>query len=159
MRVFGIIPARLQSSRLPRKLLLSETGQTLLQYTWEQACRAKSLSEVIIATDSPEIATAVKKFGGRVEMTGEQGSHLPTTPGQNDPQRCAHGVTSGSDGSSPEWFRPALAHLTRAGAGRRISDPAAGTLIRGRLGPRGRGVQQQIIVFDALRRRTTPDTH
>jgi 3-deoxy-manno-octulosonate cytidylyltransferase (CMP-KDO synthetase) len=74
MRVFGIIPARLQSSRLPRKLLLSETGQTLLQYTWEQACRAKSLSEVIIATDSPEIATAVKKFGGRVEMTGEHPS-------------------------------------------------------------------------------------
>ncbi|HET6328044.1 MAG TPA: 3-deoxy-manno-octulosonate cytidylyltransferase [Planctomycetaceae bacterium] len=74
MRVFGIIPARLQSSRLPRKLLLAETGQTLLQYTWEQACRAKSLSEVIIATDSPEIATAVKKFGGRVEMTGEHPS-------------------------------------------------------------------------------------
>jgi 3-deoxy-manno-octulosonate cytidylyltransferase (CMP-KDO synthetase) len=74
MRVFGIIPARLQSSRLPRKLLLSETGQTLLQYTWEQACRAKSLSEVIIATDSPEIATAVKEFGGRVEMTGEHPS-------------------------------------------------------------------------------------
>ncbi|HEV7999807.1 MAG TPA: 3-deoxy-manno-octulosonate cytidylyltransferase [Planctomycetaceae bacterium] len=74
MRVFGIIPARLQSSRLPRKLLLAETGQTLLQYTWEQACRAKSLSEVIIATDSPEIATTVKKFGGRVEMTGEHPS-------------------------------------------------------------------------------------
>ncbi len=74
MRVCGIIPARLQSSRLPRKLLLAETGQTLLQYTWEQACRAKSLSEVIVATDSPEIATAVKKFGGRVEMTGEHPS-------------------------------------------------------------------------------------
>jgi len=74
MRVYGIIPARLQSSRLPRKLLLSETGKPLLQYTWEQACRAKSLAEVIVATDSPEIAAAVKRFGGRVEMTGEHPS-------------------------------------------------------------------------------------
>jgi 3-deoxy-manno-octulosonate cytidylyltransferase (CMP-KDO synthetase) len=74
MRVCGIIPARLQSSRLPQKLLLAETGKPLLQYTWEQACRAKSLAEVIIATDSPEIAAAVKDFGGRVEMTGEHPS-------------------------------------------------------------------------------------
>jgi 3-deoxy-manno-octulosonate cytidylyltransferase (CMP-KDO synthetase) len=74
MRVFGIIPARLQSSRLPRKLLLAETGKPLLQYTWEQACRAKSLSDVIVATDSPEIAVAVKRFGGRAEMTGEHPS-------------------------------------------------------------------------------------
>ena len=71
MRVYGIIPARLQSSRLPRKLLLSETGKPLLQYTWEQTCQAKSLAEVIVATDSLEIAAAVKRFGGRVEMTGE----------------------------------------------------------------------------------------
>ncbi|HXY37373.1 MAG TPA: 3-deoxy-manno-octulosonate cytidylyltransferase [Planctomycetaceae bacterium] len=74
MRVFGIIPARLQSSRLPRKLLLADTGKPLLQYTWEQACRAKSLAEVIVATDSPEIAAVVKRFGGRAEMTGEHPS-------------------------------------------------------------------------------------
>ena len=74
MRVYGIIPARLQSSRLPRKLLLAETGKPLLQYTWEQACRAKSLAEVIVATDSEEIARAVERFGGRVEMTGEHPS-------------------------------------------------------------------------------------
>jgi 3-deoxy-manno-octulosonate cytidylyltransferase (CMP-KDO synthetase) len=74
MRVWGIIPARLQASRLPRKLLLAETGQPLLQYTWEQACLAKSLDEVIVATDSPEIAAVVRRFGGRVEMTGEHPS-------------------------------------------------------------------------------------
>ena len=74
MRVYGIIPARLQSSRLPEKLLLAETGKPLLQYTWEQACRAKSLAAVIVATDSEEIARAVRGFGGRVEMTGEHPS-------------------------------------------------------------------------------------
>jgi 3-deoxy-manno-octulosonate cytidylyltransferase (CMP-KDO synthetase) len=74
MRVYGIIPARLQSSRLPRKLLLDETGKPLIQYTWEQACRAESLAEVIVATDSEEIARTVRKFGGRAEMTGEHPS-------------------------------------------------------------------------------------
>jgi len=74
MKVYGIIPARLQSSRLPRKLLLDQTGQPLIQYTWEAARRAKSLADVIVATDSSEIAAAVRRFGGRAEMTGEHPS-------------------------------------------------------------------------------------
>jgi 3-deoxy-manno-octulosonate cytidylyltransferase (CMP-KDO synthetase) len=74
MKVYGIIPARLQSSRLPKKLLLDETGKPLLQYTWEQSCRAKSLAGVIVATDSDEIARAARRFGARVEMTGEHPS-------------------------------------------------------------------------------------
>jgi len=74
MNVVGLIPARLQSSRLPRKLLLDETGKPLLQYTWEAACRAETLDQVIVATDSPEIAEAVTSFGGSVEMTGDHPS-------------------------------------------------------------------------------------
>ena len=74
MAVYGLIPARLQSTRLPRKLLLSETGRPLIQYVWEQTLLAKSLDDVIVATDSPEIAAAVKSFGGRCELTGEHPS-------------------------------------------------------------------------------------
>lgn len=74
MAVYGVIPARLQSTRLPRKLLLSETGRPLIQYVWERARLAKSLSDVLIATDSNEIAAAVRKFGGRCELTGEHPS-------------------------------------------------------------------------------------
>lgn len=74
MRVVGIIPARAASSRLPGKLLLAETGKPLLQYTWEAACRSRSLAEVIVATDSAEILQAVEAFGGRAEMTGEHAS-------------------------------------------------------------------------------------
>lgn len=74
MGAIGLIPARLQSSRLPRKLLLADTGRPLLQYTWEAACQAKSLDEVIIATDSHEIAETVRGFGGSCEMTGEHAS-------------------------------------------------------------------------------------
>ena len=74
MKIIGIIPARLQSTRLPRKLLLNETGQPLLQYVWEAANKTESLDEVIVATDSEEIAECVHKFGGRVEMTGDHPS-------------------------------------------------------------------------------------
>lgn len=74
MRVSGIIPARLHSTRLPRKLLLSETGRPLIQYTWEAASRAATLSEVIIAADDVEIVEVVQRFGGRSEMTGEHPS-------------------------------------------------------------------------------------
>lgn len=74
MQTVGIIPARLESSRLPRKLLLAETGKPLIQYTWEAACRSSRLDAVIVAADSPEIFEAVRSFGGRCELTGEHPS-------------------------------------------------------------------------------------
>lgn len=74
MRAVGIIPARLHSTRLPRKLLLAETGKPLVQHTWEAARQARSLAQVIVATDSLEIAAAAQRFGGRCEMTGEHPS-------------------------------------------------------------------------------------
>src|SRR5690606_15594940 len=74
MKTYGIIPARLHSTRLPRKLLLSDSGKPLLQYAWEAACRAECLDEVIIAADHQEIVDAARAFGARVEMTGEHPS-------------------------------------------------------------------------------------
>jgi 3-deoxy-manno-octulosonate cytidylyltransferase (CMP-KDO synthetase) len=74
MKAAGIIPARLASSRLPRKLLLEVDGRPLIQFAWEAACQARSLAEVIVATDSHEIAAAVRQFGGRAELTGEHAS-------------------------------------------------------------------------------------
>jgi 3-deoxy-manno-octulosonate cytidylyltransferase (CMP-KDO synthetase) len=74
MNVYGIIPARLQSTRLPRKLLLDETGRPLIEYTWRAACRATSLKRVLIAADSDEIARVVTAFGGQCELTGDHPS-------------------------------------------------------------------------------------
>lgn len=74
MHVVGLIPARLQSSRLPEKLLLAETGKPLIQYVWEAARRSVALDEVIVATDSREIRDTVEGFGGRCEMTGAHAS-------------------------------------------------------------------------------------
>ena len=74
MKVVGIIPARLQSSRLPEKLLLHETGRPLLQYVWEVAAATSALDGVIIATDSEQIFDVVQSFGGHAEMTKDHPS-------------------------------------------------------------------------------------
>ncbi|MCA9143208.1 MAG: 3-deoxy-manno-octulosonate cytidylyltransferase, partial [Planctomycetales bacterium] len=69
MNSYIIIPARLESTRLPRKLLLCETGKTLIQHTYEAACRAKLPRGVRVAADHEEIAAVVRTFNGHVEMT------------------------------------------------------------------------------------------
>ena len=74
LNVYGIIPARLHSTRLPRKLLLAETGRPLIEYTWRAARLAESLKQVIVAADSDEFVAVVSAFGGRCELTGEHPS-------------------------------------------------------------------------------------
>ncbi len=69
MNAVGIIPARYQSTRLPGKLLLCETGRPLIQHVWERAAGAPSLDQVIIATDDERIRDAAAGFGAEVRMT------------------------------------------------------------------------------------------
>jgi 3-deoxy-manno-octulosonate cytidylyltransferase (CMP-KDO synthetase) len=64
-----VIPARLHSTRLPRKLLLDATGKTVLQHTYEAAARATKPTRICVAADGEEIAAAVRAFGGNVVLT------------------------------------------------------------------------------------------
>jgi len=66
---FIVIPARLASTRLERKLLLRETGKSLIQHTYEAARGAKRPSGLCVAADHTEIFDEVRSFGGRAEMT------------------------------------------------------------------------------------------
>ena len=68
-KVLGVIPARLASTRLKRKLLLTINGLPLITYTMKQVQKAKLLDAVIVATDSKEIARAVESYGGKAVMT------------------------------------------------------------------------------------------
>ena len=68
MKIVGIVPARYASTRFPGKALALIAGKPLIQHVVEQCQKAKSLSEVIVATDDSRIAEVVKKFC-RVEMT------------------------------------------------------------------------------------------
>lgn len=68
-KVIAVIPARWGSSRFPGKPLASIKGKPMVQWVFEQASKAKSVSEVIVATDDERILEAVKKFGGIAVMT------------------------------------------------------------------------------------------
>jgi len=71
MNILGIIPARYASSRFPGKPLAIINGKSMIQRVYEQACKAKILSEVIIATDSEAIANHIKTFNGKYIITSE----------------------------------------------------------------------------------------
>jgi 3-deoxy-manno-octulosonate cytidylyltransferase (CMP-KDO synthetase) len=67
-RVVGIIPARFASTRFPGKPLARIAGKPLIQHVVEQCEKAKSLSEIIVATDDTRIWEVAQNFC-RVEMT------------------------------------------------------------------------------------------
>ncbi len=69
LRSFIVIPARLESTRLPRKLLLRETGKSVLQHTYEAAQRARRPSGVQVAADDEAILREVRQFGGEAVLT------------------------------------------------------------------------------------------
>ena len=63
-----VIPARLGSTRLPRKVLLPVHGKPLLQYVW-QCARASGAEEIVIATDDAQVLAACQTFGADTVMT------------------------------------------------------------------------------------------
>jgi 3-deoxy-manno-octulosonate cytidylyltransferase (CMP-KDO synthetase) len=68
VKIVGIIPARFASTRFPGKPLALIAGKPLIQHVVEQCQRAKSLSEIIVATDDTRIWEVAQNFC-RVEMT------------------------------------------------------------------------------------------
>lgn len=84
MKILGIIPARYASTRFPGKPLVQINGKSMIQRVYEQAKKAKGLTEVIVATDDERIAQEVKGFGGDFLITSDQ--H------QSGTDRCAEVV-------------------------------------------------------------------
>ncbi len=74
-RVLGVIPARLGSARLPRKPLHVLAGRPLIEWVWRRASGFSILDQVLVATDSEEVAEACRAAGAEVTLTGvEHGS-------------------------------------------------------------------------------------
>ena len=68
VKILGIIPARFASTRFPGKPLALIAGKPLIQHVVEQCKKAKSFSEIIVATDDTRIWEVAQNFC-RVEMT------------------------------------------------------------------------------------------
>ena len=65
-KVLGIIPARGQSKRIPRKNIKNLLGKPLIAYTIEEALKSELLDRLIVSTEDHEISIIAKKYGAEV---------------------------------------------------------------------------------------------
>jgi len=72
VKAIAIIPARLASTRLPRKILRQIAGRPMLAHVYEAARACEQLQDVIVATDSEEIATVCRDNGWHYRLTSPQ---------------------------------------------------------------------------------------
>jgi 3-deoxy-manno-octulosonate cytidylyltransferase (CMP-KDO synthetase) len=129
VKIVGIIPARFASTRFPGKPLALIAGKPLLQHVVEQCQKAKSLSEIIVATDDTRIWEVAQNFC-RVEMT------RPKHPSGSDriaevAERCGCDAVVNIQGDEPliepsviDAVANALAQNEMSTAATRIRNPA-----------------------------------
>ncbi|HUQ81296.1 MAG TPA: 3-deoxy-manno-octulosonate cytidylyltransferase [Gemmatimonadaceae bacterium] len=71
MKTLAVIPARLGASRLPRKPLRLVGGVPLVVRVWERVSEMRVADQVVVATDSDEIAAALRQSDATVELTSD----------------------------------------------------------------------------------------
>lgn len=91
MRTVGIIPSRYGSSRFPGKPLAVLAGKPLVAWVVDAVKKAKSLDDVIVATDDLRIKDAVEAHGGKAVMTPSE------LPSGTDRIACAAGDFADDD--------------------------------------------------------------
>jgi 3-deoxy-manno-octulosonate cytidylyltransferase (CMP-KDO synthetase) len=69
LRIAGVIPARLSSTRLPRKVLRELAGRPMVEWVWRAAAGSGLMDPVVVATDSDEVADICRERGVPVAMT------------------------------------------------------------------------------------------
>ena len=72
MRTLRVIPARLGSTRLPRKVLLDVAGRPMIEWVWRAAVASGQMDEVVVATDSAEVMEACAERGIAARMTSAE---------------------------------------------------------------------------------------
>jgi len=126
-RALIVIPARLSSQRLPRKMLLAETGKPLIHHTWLAAKAATRAGHVVVATDSDEIAAAVRAFGGEAVMTSPEATSGTARIVEALPRLPDSTIIVNVQGDEPEL--PADAIDTAIGLLERCPEAGVATLV------------------------------
>ena len=71
-RIAGVIPARLSSTRLSRKVLRVIAGRPMVEWVWRAASASGLMDPVVVATDSDEVAGVCRERGIPVAMTSPE---------------------------------------------------------------------------------------
>jgi 3-deoxy-manno-octulosonate cytidylyltransferase (CMP-KDO synthetase) len=72
MKIVGMIPVRMESTRLPNKAIKDICGLPMIIHTLKRTQMARTLNEVYVVTDNDEIRKLVESFGGKVIMTKKE---------------------------------------------------------------------------------------
>lgn len=117
LQVAAVIPARLNSTRLPRKVLRPIAGHPMVEWVWRAAATSGLMDPVVVATDSEEVAAACHDRGIPVVMTS------PSCPSGSDrvrevAQQIDADIYVNIQGDEPtltaDFFPPLLAPFGRA---------------------------------------------
>jgi len=116
LRIAGVIPARLGSTRLPRKVLRELAGRPMVEWVWRAAAASGLMDPVLVATDSEEVAAVCRQCGVPVQMTS------PDCPSGSDrvrevASRIEADIIVNIQGDeptlTPDFFPPLLALFDR----------------------------------------------
>lgn len=128
MRVLGVVPARLGSTRLPHKPLQLLAGEPLVTRVIQRVLSFDAVDELVVATDSPMVAEVAERSGVRAVLT--RGTHLSGTERVAEvaarPEFAGFELIANVQGDEP--FLPAAAltgAIARVGGGDDIGTAAA----------------------------------
>ncbi|MGD0831648.1 MAG: 3-deoxy-manno-octulosonate cytidylyltransferase [Terracidiphilus sp.] len=116
IRIAGVIPARLGSTRLSGKVLRNIAGRPMVEWVWRAASASGLMDPVIVATDSGEVSEACRERGIPVAMTS------PDCPSGSDRVREAArqidaeiivNIQGDEPLLTPEFFPPLIALFNR----------------------------------------------
>jgi 3-deoxy-manno-octulosonate cytidylyltransferase (CMP-KDO synthetase) len=114
--VAGIIPARLGSTRLSRKVLRSIAGRPLLEWVYRAAAESGLMDPVLIATDSEEVAAVCRERSIPVQMTSPHcasGSDRVREVAARFPADIYVNIQGDEPTLTPAFFPPLLALFSR----------------------------------------------
>jgi 3-deoxy-manno-octulosonate cytidylyltransferase (CMP-KDO synthetase) len=86
LKIVGVIPARLASSRFPGKALAKVNGKEMILHVWERVRAFARFEHLLVATDDESIKLLIERSGGKVFFSRE--------PYRNGSERCAAAVAT-----------------------------------------------------------------
>ncbi len=115
-RIAGVIPARLASTRLSRKVLRKIAGKPMVEWVWRAAQASGLMDPVIVATDSDEVAAVCRDRGIPVAMTSPEcasGSDRVREVARQIDAEIYVNIQGDEPTLTAEFFRPLLALFDR----------------------------------------------
>jgi 3-deoxy-manno-octulosonate cytidylyltransferase (CMP-KDO synthetase) len=118
LRTLAVIPARLASTRLPRKVLREIAGKPMLQWIVEAALASPQLDRVVVATDSEEVMAVAARHGWEAMLTSpelQSGSDRVHAVAQQIPSDIVVNIQGDEPMLRPAHIAALLAPFTRPG--------------------------------------------